>query len=283
MVVESKPSFFRRIARFVRGQWRDTPMNADRMNEIVDLLNALGAMDGKNGVRVIRAQAGYAIVLDDTVRQKLNDTNNPQAGEGFLRFQGEWNSTDTYEVNDVVIYRTSGAISSGTKAGTYCAIVRNTNVEPVEAAAASQATWRTLAKGAWDRLLIKNADGQYFDLASGGGGSFANVPATYGWSFSNVELDFLNSARSGNLIEVRSFGGVDGGAYAQLTHPSTANYVALLATSYFQLGTGGGNRTILLELGALTAGQVGSFREVQYKDENGDTKKRRFLCTDVYA
>lgn len=103
--------FFSVIKRFIVGDTKRTAKSAATMNQIVDGLNALLAMQGTNGIRVVPSAAGYTIELDDKLKKELGMM--PEMGangavtnpKGTLKFKGAWVPGSNYSAGDI-FYRT---------------------------------------------------------------------------------------------------------------------------------------------------------------------------------
>lgn len=226
-MAQSQPGFFKRIARFVKGVNLLTALSASRLNEIVDLLNAVAAIDGKDGIRVLRAAAGYTIVLDDPTLRRIDQIQDPGSTPttGVLfQWKGEWTVGTTYVENDIVIHRSSAAIDDGTKAGTYMSLVNdNTGNQPFEAALASQTHWRTVAKGAWDILVI--SDGAGTTIAMDSTLKKLEMIGPAGWGSVKWELTQSGvTGTGGHDLEIRELDYCDAGVVRKIRVNSSAVY-----------------------------------------------------------
>ncbi len=69
------------IRLFTPGSF-DTPLDADRMNELVRALNALLTMQGTRGVRVIHSQGRVVIEGPESIAAATGETGQPESGTG---------------------------------------------------------------------------------------------------------------------------------------------------------------------------------------------------------
>ena len=205
----------RRIARFIRGDSQRTAFKASVMNEFVDAMNSLLSMRGDKGIKVTFSDSGPVIELTEALQRGLALTGDGVGGkgvedgqgEGPMRWRGEWVATKTYAINDIVIYRSSSAISGPDKAGTYIAAASNINSEPLEAAAASQADWKTFAKGSWDRLYLYNSSGsRKITLDSTEGIQLIKVEDTSNGYYCSITPDLISVTAGGNTVAITSTG-----------------------------------------------------------------------------
>lgn len=73
---------FNRIRHFVAGDPKDTPLSASRMNEIVDALNALIAMEGSGGIVIRKSKGRFLIELSRDGIEEAAAIYNSGGGSG---------------------------------------------------------------------------------------------------------------------------------------------------------------------------------------------------------
>lgn len=199
---DEQPGFFGHIARFIAGDTKRTAKSASTMNQIVDGLNALLAMQGTNGIRVVPAAAGFTIELDDTVKRELGML--PEIGasgevtpaKGALHWRGDWDAKKTYYSNDIVVHRSVAAIGAGLNAGTYIA---NTDIPTSLTSTTTGVKAITGATNATPIVITSVAhglsNGYIVTIAEVGGNTEANAT----WTIKSVTSDtFTLTSSVGN-------------------------------------------------------------------------------------
>lgn len=280
-MANERPGFFARIKRFVKGNAKDTPMNTERMNEIVNLLNALLASKGTNGIRVVPAMAGFTFELDDTAKKQLGmlpivgadgAVEEPPA---MLHWRGVWSSTANYAIDDVVIRTYDGELGvEPTVAGTFICIqdAPAGTPGPTETASTGVADtfWDTVARSSFETLTIK-------------GKAYADGGSGY-----NMVLD-------ASFIPIRITIPMAGVEKRSLDITPTAiqfydqNNITKWFTGFDPVGTGdsflvmfNSLSTITLSCAALNGLPVAArFVELQpitFKNSSGSDETRMFLC-----
>lgn len=193
------------IKRFI-AKGRRNILSAKVANTLVDAINSLLRMREGKGIKITHADSGPVIELSDALQERLAMKGDGEGGEGMkdgqaegaLRWRGEWDNEKLFKKNDITIYRSASAIAAGDKAGTYIALVDNDDSKPFEAPAANQTTWRTLGKGAWERLVLGGEPG------SGEGSVDINIDDMLGKDLTVRELDYCDGGVLKKVMVVAS-------------------------------------------------------------------------------
>lgn len=122
-----------KIELFEAGDSR-TLLSAAVANELVRSLNALLAIRGANGITVTKSDGNFVLSIDpDQLPKPPDESTDPAGGGGgggsIISFRGEWNTTDNYEIDDIV-YRAAEIDFLNGQAGAFIAKAGNVNSEP---------------------------------------------------------------------------------------------------------------------------------------------------------
>lgn len=146
------------IAPLKAGSGR-TMLSASAANELVAVCNALLRAQGTNGIKVMIADGGVVIGINDDLLEAIEDKLDepPGGGSGSFAFRGEWNSGTAYYEGDVVIRSTQGNMGDA-KSATFLALKDGTNHEPPAGEDMTDAGgyWTTLARGHWASLVVQD-------------------------------------------------------------------------------------------------------------------------------
>jgi hypothetical protein len=144
-----------KIARFTAGS-SDTALSAERMNEIVDAINAFLDMRGQGGIKVSIADGNVVIDGSDIESTPGDPTETPPPvnDTGTLTWGGDWENIE-YEIDTLVIRQTDADIADGNLAATYVSIA----AVPVDTAPpgteGAEGFWAVAARGNWNRLVFR--------------------------------------------------------------------------------------------------------------------------------
>lgn len=227
-------------------------------------------------------------------------------GEGVpLQFKGQWVAGTAYKKNDIVIRKTSDEIANGRQAGTYIAMrdVPAGAAGPVEPN--SGIYWETWAKGAWNRLLIREVT-PFEPTAEATNGGTLNAFFTYYYKISSVsdgveieseEIAATTTDTSKTISlawqaqpgsdEYRVYRSVTSQVYDGFSRIASGLTAPTLDDSGlgFQEGEPPGSSVIDLDA-ALVIGSDGIKRRAYPQElntcEDGNDKRRIFICTDSW-
>lgn len=126
----------------------------DVINQLIDCVRERTPLLGNNH-KVDYLNNGFRIHHEESTRSVSE----------MLEFRGEYDSTEQYEVDDILIYGGNGnasalaAIAAGTKAGTYRVKKRpliGTEPDQETIDAGTNQYYETFSRGSWKKLVIKS-------------------------------------------------------------------------------------------------------------------------------
>ena len=160
-----------KIQRFTPGDSNRTPFSSGVMNEFVDGLNPLLAMEGRDGIKITKSDANFVISWSGSVSGSAGE---PSPGTA-VQFRGQWSALVTYAEGDVVF--THGAANqAANQAHTYVSKLDSNlnNVPPDTLTAFEDSWWRVVSLGSWPTFVVANSnvapvDERIVTLAPGAG------------------------------------------------------------------------------------------------------------------
>lgn len=179
-----------KITKFVPGDDKRTSLSARVMNEFVDGLNPLLAMEGRGGIKITKSDTNFVVSWSGSI-----SGSGGGGGEGTAtNFRGQWSSLVTYAEGDVVFTHGAGN-QAANQAHTYVSKLDSNlnNIPPNTLTLFEDAYWRVVSLGSWPTFVVANSNvapvderivtlapgaGEFYTSGSGDTGDGANDTTT---------------------------------------------------------------------------------------------------------